>query len=271
MSKVLFVCTGNTCRSPMAAALYKRIFPTREVSSAGLFADGSPYCDKSVAVLSELGTTLSGTSRTFAPADLEYDRYFVMSDSHKAALLSVGVPSEKITVLDIGDPFGGDMNCYRECRDKLMIKLGQEVTIREMAADDIPAVAEIERLCFSSPWSENALAESLQNGLHFWVAEADDAVIGYCGCETVLDEAYVTNVAVLPHYRGFGIGTRLTDSMMNFCRENGASFITLEVRESNSRAISVYKALGFSESGKRKNFYSDPKEDAVLMTKEFKE
>ncbi len=267
--KVLFVCTGNTCRSPMAAALYQKLFPSHSVSSAGLFADGSPYSEKSAAVLEDLGIILSGSSRQIERADLECDRFFVMTDSHKAALLSVGIANDKITVLNVSDPYGGDIERYKICRNEIMLALGREVSIEPMKAEDIPAVADIERQCFSSPWSENALKESLDGGMLFWTANADGRVLGYAGLDAVLGEGYVTNIAVLAAFRGFGIGTRLTKTMADYCEENDFAFITLEVRESNAAAISIYEKLGFKETAKRKNFYTAPKEDAVLMTKEF--
>lgn len=268
--KVLFVCTGNTCRSPMAAELYKRLFPNHSVSSAGLFADGSAYSEKSAAVLAEIGLELSGASRQIEQDGLECERFFVMTDSHKMALLSIGVSADRITVLNVSDPYGGDITRYRECRNEIMIALGKEVDIVPMNAEDIPAVAEIERECFSSPWSENALLESMQGSTLFWVAKADERVLGYGGVDAVLGEGYVTNIAVSLPYRGFGLGTALTKAMVDYCEQNDFAFITLEVRESNATAISVYEKLGFTKTAIRKNFYTAPKENAVLMTKEFR-
>ncbi len=269
MSKVVFICTGNTCRSPMAAAICSHLFPNIEVSSAGLFADGSPYCENSIKALAEIGITLLGNSKPFSPDDLDADRFFCMSESHAGMLASIGIGRDKITVLDIGDPFLGDISVYRNCRSEIAHKIAKEmIVIRPMTEDDIPAVAKIEQQSFADPWTEAGLRESAENGA-FFVADADSRILGYMGATTVLDEAYVTNVAVLPEYRGFGIGSLLIEEAVAFCEKNGFSFITLEVRESNAAAISVYSKAGFKQIGKRKNFYSNPKEDAVLMTKEF--
>ena len=270
MSKFLFVCTGNTCRSPMAAAIFSHLFPDAEVSSAGLFADGSEYCQNSIDALAEIGISLSGNSRPLLPDDLDADRFFVMSEFHAENLAAIGIKRDKITVLDVSDPFGGDLSVYRACRNEIAQKIVREaVTIRTMTETDIPAVASIERQTFSEPWTETGLRESAENGA-FFVADAGGKILGYMGATTALDEAYVTNVAVLPEYRGFGIGSLLIAEATAFCEKNGFSFITLEVRESNKNAISVYSKAGFESVGKRKNFYSNPVEDAILMTKEFK-
>ena len=271
MSKVIFICTGNTCRSPMAAALYCNLCPEAEVTSAGLFADGSEYCKNSILALQEMGISLKGNSRMLEKSDLDADRFFVMSPSHEAALLSIGIKQEKITVLNVSDPFGGDIEVYKKCRNEIARKLMREtVSIRPMTEEDIPQVALLESACFSEPWSEKGLLDSLREGARFWVAVIGSKVLGYMGATTVLDEAYVTNVAVFPQYRGYGIGRALIDTASDFCRNGDFAFLTLEVRESNKRAISLYSSADFRESGKRKNFYSNPSEDAVLMTKEFK-
>ncbi len=268
MMKVLFVCTGNTCRSPMAAAICQRLCPEYEVRSAGLFADGSAYAQNSMAVLKEIGITLSGNSRQLEKSDLDADRIFTMSEQQRAMLLSA-VDGNKITVLDIPDPYGGDLEVYRKTRDDIKTALCDAfLTVRTMLEDDIPTVALLEKECFSAPWSETAIRETAENGGIFLVAECGEKVIGYMGATAVLDEAYVTNVAVKRECRGFGIGTELVNSMALLCKERGASFLTLEVRKSNAAAISVYGKAGFTAVGVRKNFYSNPSEDAVLMTKE---
>ena len=130
----------------------------------------------------------------------------------------------------------------------------------------LAALAEIERACFHAPWSENMLREELGKGI-FLVAEQDGRTAGYVGCQTVLDEGYITNVAVSPDFRRQGIARALiAGAASRKPRENGLAFVTLEVRESNAPAIALYTGAGFAPVGKRKNFYSNPTENAVLMT-----
>ncbi|MBR3594282.1 MAG: ribosomal protein S18-alanine N-acetyltransferase [Clostridia bacterium] len=271
MSKVIFICTGNTCRSPMAAAVYSRLCPDDEVLSAGLYADGSEYCHKSIAALESIGISLSGNSKQLEPDMLDCDRFYVMSGSHKAALLSVGVADDKITVLNVSDPFGGDLEVYKACLKEIIGKLSALlVAVRPMTEADTETVAELENTCFSEPWSQQGLLDSLGSGIRFAVADIMGRIAGYMGVQVTLDEAYVTNVAVFPEFRRLGIGNKLVQDAIGFCEENDIAFLTLEVRESNAKAISLYENAGFAYVGKRKNFYSNPKEDAVLMTKEFK-
>ena len=123
------------------------------------------------------------------------------------------------------------------------------------------ALAEIERACFHAPWSENMLREELGKGI-FLVAEQDGRTAG----QTVLDEGYITNVAVSPDFRRQGIARALIAELTAKAGENKLAFVTLEVRESNAPAIALYTGAGFAPVGKRKNFYSNPTENAVLMT-----
>jgi len=136
----------------------------------------------------------------------------------------------------------------------------------------IKEIAQIERECFSMPWSEAALEEELYNPqASFIVAQrADGAVLGYAGLHVVLDEGYIDNVAVREDYRGQGIADDLVDVFVRFGQANLA-FLTLEVRPSNDPAIQLYMKHGFAQVGRRKNYYEHPREDAIIMTLEFKE
>ncbi len=138
------------------------------------------------------------------------------------------------------------------------------MTVETMAQRHIAGIAEIERQCFPEPWSEDALREELGKGL-FLAAVEDGTVTGYVGCQTVLDEGYITNVAVLPAFRRRGVAERLLTALLG--QAQGLAFVTLEVRASNAAAIALYEKLGFERAGVRRGFYRAPKEDAVLMTK----
>ena len=136
-----------------------------------------------------------------------------------------------------------------------------------MTEEHIPQVAALERACFSRPWSEDSLRSELWNDAAvIIVAEGEDGtVIGYAGLQTVLDEGYITNVAVDERFRRQGVADELVAAFVRFGQAKLA-FLTLEVRASNDPAIALYAKHGFGEVGRRKNYYEDPKEDAVLMT-----
>ena len=135
----------------------------------------------------------------------------------------------------------------------------------------IPQIAEIERQCFSTPWSEQLLLDELDNlSSSFIVALGEDGtVLGYAGLSVVLDEGYINNVAVREAYRRQGIADRLLDVFLRFAQAQGLAFLTLEVRESNQAAIRLYLKNGFEQVGRRKGYYDSPKEDAILMTRRF--
>lgn len=139
------------------------------------------------------------------------------------------------------------------------------MTILSMQERHLSALAVIERACFSTPWSEQALRDELGRGL-FLVAEQDEEAVGYIGCQTVLDEGYITNVAVSPAYRRRGVARVLLDALLLKAREQNLAFVTLEVRQSNAAAIALYAGAAFAPVGVRPGFYQNPAEDAVLMT-----
>ena len=145
------------------------------------------------------------------------------------------------------------------------------VRIVPMTADHLDEVAELERVCFTTPWSRNMLAEELDNYLSAFLVALDDndKVAGYAGLQAVLDEGYITNVAVRPDCRRQGIAGKLLQVFLDFAKGNHLAFLSLEVRASNYDAIALYGSRGFRSAGRRKNYYEHPREDAIIMTKEF--
>lgn len=141
-----------------------------------------------------------------------------------------------------------------------------------MSADNVDQIAEIEKECFSRPWSRQMLADELENlSASFIAAQAEDGtILGYAGLNVVLDEGYINNIAVREPYRKQKVASALLDVFIRFSEANGLAFLTLEVRASNKAAIGLYLKHGFEQAGRRKNYYDDPKEDAILMTRYFK-
>ena len=142
-----------------------------------------------------------------------------------------------------------------------------EFRIVDVSAEHIRQIEEIERDCFSRPWTAEQLKSQMRDEQHeFIAAVCDGRVLGYVGLMYVLDEGYISNVAVHPDARRQGIGDALIDALAAKAAELELAFLTLEVRESNAPAIALYAKHGFHPVGKRKNYYDAPKEDAVLMT-----
>ncbi|HCI60566.1 ribosomal protein S18-alanine N-acetyltransferase [Ruminococcus sp.] len=140
--------------------------------------------------------------------------------------------------------------------------------IEKMTSGHLDDVYIIETECFSHPWSKQSLEEELNNETSlFLVAKEENEVIGYIGMSIVIDEGYIFNVAVRENHRNKGVATALINELVTYGKKNNFSFITLEVRESNLPAISLYSKFGFIKAGERKNYYSNPKENAILMTK----
>ncbi|MFZ3591627.1 ribosomal protein S18-alanine N-acetyltransferase [Bacillus sp. DJP31] len=141
------------------------------------------------------------------------------------------------------------------------------ISYRLMTSADIDQIMVIELASFAVPWSREAFYNEMVNNPYatYVVMQERDQIIGYCGLWVVLEDAHVTNIAVLPAYRGRKLGEGLLNQSMELAKALGAERLSLEVRVSNTVAQSLYRKIGFENGGIRKNYYSDNGEDALVM------
>ena len=146
-----------------------------------------------------------------------------------------------------------------------------EYAIRDVGPDDIPQIVELEKRCFSLPWTAEQLAGQIKDAQHEFIAaiSPDGTVLGYVGMMYVLDEGYISNVATDLPWRRQGIADALIGRLCAICEGLRLSFVSLEVRAGNAPAVALYEKHGFAPVGLRKNYYERPREDAVIMTKYF--
>ena len=139
----------------------------------------------------------------------------------------------------------------------------------KVSDEDIRSLANIESACFSSPWKESSFRDSLKNSNTVWrffLIKDGDLPVGYGGLYSVIDEAFVTNIAVMPDFRRKGVASVILKNIISYCRKSNIKKIMLEVRVSNNAAVSLYRKFGFAVDGVSKNHYSAPAEDAFLMS-----
>jgi [ribosomal protein S18]-alanine N-acetyltransferase len=143
----------------------------------------------------------------------------------------------------------------------------ETIHIRTMAFEDIDQILTVEETCFPHPWTRQAFENEMVNNRFatYFVAEDGSKIVGYCGVWVILDEAHITNIGVLPEYRGFKIGETLLRKAMLFAQLKSAKQMSLEVRVSNDVAQNLYRKLGFQDGGIRKSYYTDNFEDALVM------
>lgn len=142
------------------------------------------------------------------------------------------------------------------------------MNVREMTAEDLEQVMEIETVCFSAPWTETGFfTYLLREDATFLVSEEQGEIFGYCGLITAADEGDITNVAVKKEKRGQGIGGALVQELIIRAEKAGVTSLYLEVRESNTTALALYGKLGFEQVGVRKHYYTDPTEDGITMSR----
>lgn len=318
IGRIVFVCTGNICRSPMALACARQETAERriavELDSAGTGAlVGSPASRNAVDACEErdMDITAHRAKSVEETPDTDDTLWVVMTPQHAKWLQHIaGIPAERITLLGSGipDPYGGDLDVYRRTRDILQMEVRElfdrlddllchkdgsrrpKITepsdepetaeeersepdmmpvITAMSPEDIPEAASLEIKCFSDPWSEKALAESLADPCAVMLAALLDGVLcGYCCIMLAGDGGYIPRVAVRPAYRRRGVATALMLAAEEAAREQGSELVTLEVRESNLAAISLYTSLGYRSVGRRPGFYTAPIEAAIVMQRE---
>lgn len=142
--------------------------------------------------------------------------------------------------------------------------------IEPMNASHVSQIAQLEKRCFSDPWSEKSIASELENPLSLWlVAVEAGEVVGYVGSQTVLGETDMMNLAVAPEARRQGTGRALVLALVEALTEKGSRSLMLEVRVSNIPAQKLYESLGFSQVGRRPKYYVNPREDALILRKEW--
>ncbi len=147
------------------------------------------------------------------------------------------------------------------------------ILVRDMTLTDVEDVFRIENQSFSSPWDKESFIQEVQNNhlARYWVILLDDLLIGYGGCWFIIDEAHITNIAIDKKYRGLGMGKKLVQCMIEDMKKQDIASTTLEVRKSNEVALNMYRSMGFSMEGVRKNYYEKPREDALILWKKFVE
>lgn len=144
------------------------------------------------------------------------------------------------------------------------------MNIVDMTVDHVIQIAQLERECFSDPWSQNSIASELENPLSYWlVAMAGNVVAGYVGSQTVLGESDMMNLAVHPEFRRQGVARDLVLALVEGLNQRGSHRLTLEVRVSNNPARKLYENLGFVQVGRRPNYYQHPREDGLILRKEW--
>ena len=140
----------------------------------------------------------------------------------------------------------------------------------KMETEHVAHVAALEQECFSAPWSENAISSELQNPLATWFVAMDEGEFaGYVGSQAVMGEADMMNLAVKPSHRRQGIAEGLVNALVASLKDQEVYSLTLEVRVSNNAAIALYEKLGFIQVGRRPGYYCKPKEDALILRKEW--
>lgn len=304
--RICFVCTGNTCRSPMAAAVANAQSHKEDLTDISTTAKvnwkafSAGLCAQEGERISPLAAQALQEKALYSPAEKEHRAHTLTEKEAASYSLLVGMTrahaqalkqrfpslSDRICAFptDISDPFGQDLQIYRQSLWEIMDGVAAlrsawldgrgadadrmpHVQILRLNDTHLEAAAELERLCFAEPWSAQALSLLTKEGAVGFAAALNGRVLAYGGMILAPNEAQITNIAVHPDARRMGLGRAILKALLTEAEQHALEGVFLEVRRSNEAAISLYLSEGFAVLGERRRFYSRPVEDALVMGK----